>query len=100
MRAPLQVLLCVPAFVGLLVLGACAQDENASTAERDTHMGAAGQQAPLPPPLPAALNPAPPVTATAAPLPVAAPVADAGGDAAMAAAMPGDAGVPDAAPVK
>jgi hypothetical protein len=92
----------VPAFAGLLFLGACTQDENESNAGRDTHMGAAGQMAPLPPLLPAAVNPPPPVTATAgtaAPPPVAAPAADGGGDAAMAAAMP-DAGLPDSAPVK
>ncbi len=104
MRAPFQATrftLAAPAFAGLLALGACTQDENASTAQRDTHMGAAGQEAPQPPPLPAAVNPPPAVTAPApsAPASPAVPAAaDAGGDA--MAAKAGDAGAADAAPAK
>ena len=103
MRSSLfTVILCVPAIAGLLVLGACTQDENASTAERDTHMGAAGHDGdPAAPPScrgqssaphrslrPRLLRPWPP------------PAADAGGDAALAAAAAGDAGAADAAPAK
>jgi hypothetical protein len=99
MRATFHLLLCASAVAGLLVFPACTQDENASTAERDTHMGAAGHQVDAAPPLPAAVNPPPPVAAPA-PAPVAPmPAGDAGGDAAPAKAA--DAGAAaDAAPAK
>ncbi len=99
MRATFHLLLCASAVAGLSMLGACTQDGFSSNAERDTHMGAAGQQVDAAPPLPAAVNPPPPVAAPA-PAPVAPmPAADAGGDAAPAKAA-GDAGAADATPAK
>lgn len=100
MRATFHLLLCASAVAGLSALGACTQDGFSSNAERDTHMGAAGHEADAAPPLPAAVNPPPAVSAPpAAPAPVApAPAVDAGGDAASAKA--GDAGAADAMPAK
>src|SRR5579862_4467057 len=104
MRATFHFSLCVSAAAGLfalVTLAACTQDEAASSSEtRDTHMGAAGHQAPEAPPLPAAANPPPsasaPAPAAPAPVASAAPV-DAGSDAAPKA---GDAGAAGAAPGK
>src|SRR5579872_1771738 len=93
MRVTFHRSLCASAVAGLftlVTLAACTQDEAASSPDtRDTHMGAAGHQAPEAPPLPAAANPPPSASAPAPAAPAPAP---------LASAAPADAGSSDAAP--